>query len=572
MLSLRPYQEEAVARFAERIGKVERGGLIVLPTATGKSLVMSEIAKWWQANGKGGIGIVSHRKELVKQNADEYDGIVSKPGACAIDQGNRYKATLEDWERVRAGGVISFTVQTLQNRRMQKVSRDAIGLILVDEAHRIKLDGQYIKVREYFGCKWVLLTATPDRSDGQKLVGPLADECWYGDQPGQQVYDFIREGWLVPPKVRHIHIASLQWKWLKGKSGKDFTNEQVSKVWQDYESIQKFVVPVLQECGRRKVLYFCPNVKHAKDVADVINSINSPKRVADYVASYQIDEDGNRSDYPSGRRTANIEDIGNSLSEFQHLANVNVFAEGTNIPILAALAWLRFTKSRPFLAQGVGRVLRVWPGILNGLERATAEARRLAISKSPKPDAIIFDPTKRSGTKLPLAHMIDVLMPGLTEDVRERAFSLINNLKNTDDYDPREMVDEAVRLESPLLKGIRAALVEIRPDIQYKLVDVDPFSGSSGESWSVKPVEQEKKIGDAGDRQKKFIKMLAPKEYSEEFYESLHRKQAGRIIDKLLNDPPVSWILRKLHALGITQIPTTNKQGLDLLKKGRVQA
>ena len=54
---LRPYQEEAVARFAERIGQVPRGGLIVLGTGTGKSIVMAEIAKWWKENGKGGVGI-----------------------------------------------------------------------------------------------------------------------------------------------------------------------------------------------------------------------------------------------------------------------------------------------------------------------------------------------------------------------------------------------------------------------------------------------------------------------------------------------------------------------------------
>lgn len=885
---LRPYQEEAVGRFAERIGSVPRGGLIVLPTGSGKSLVMAEIAEWWKANGKGGIGIISHRKELVRQNADEYDAIVGIPGACIKEQGADHRATLEDWERVRHGGVISFTVQTLQNRRIQKVSRDAIGLLLVDECftgdteiltehgfvrfdeldavtkvaqfdggeisfvmptdyicndycgfmariysdracdlmmtpghevlvwseyqgwrkqkvsdvcfnnlkkmfvagkstgsnrkltpwerlmiatqadgsnhskskklpfssitfsfskdrkilrfielmkdgdfawseckdrsahgntkarrrflvkklsgasknlwdhfrikdigyelareiveemaswdghvsgrrpyaryysscdkrqadffqavaliagyktnmtvqhdnrkksfssvyrvfvmtdtdkikcgsikkqavpyegkvycvsvpsgniivrrngkplvvgncHRIKKEGQYIKVREHFNCKWVGLTATPDRADGQKLVGPMFDECWYGDQKGQQLFDFIREGWLTPPVVRHVHVASLQWKWLKGRSGKDFTNEQVSKVWQDYESIQKFVAPILQEVGSRKTLYFCPNVSEAKAVADVINATLSPRRAAEYVASYQIDADGNRSDYPKRLRSAIIKSIGTPGSDLQHLANVSVFSEGTNIPILSAIGWLRFTRSRPFASQGIGRILRAWPGVLDGLERATAAARRAAIANSPKPNAIVFDPTKRAGIKLPLVHVIDVLLPDLNEEVRERAMTLIARKRDGEEYDPRELVEEAVRLESPLLKGIRAALLEIRPDIQYKMVEVDPYSGQQGVAWSEKPKEPEKVIGDSSEKQKKIIKMLAPKEYSPDFYEGLSRRQAGIIIDKMMNDPPVGWIMRKLSGLGITQIPTTNKQGLDLLRKGREQ-
>lgn len=568
---LRPYQEEAVGRFAERIGSVPRGGLIVLPTGSGKSLVMAEIAEWWKANGKGGIGIISHRKELVRQNADEYDAIVGIPGACIKEQGADHRATLEDWERVRHGGVISFTVQTLQNRRIQKVSRDAIGLLLPDECHRIKKEGQYIKVREHFGCKWVGLTATPDRADGQRLIPGMFDECWYGDQKGQQLFDFIREGWLTPPVVRHVHVASLQWKWLKGRSGKDFTNEQVSKVWQDYESIQKFVAPILQEVGSRKTLYFCPNVSEAKAVADVINATLSPRRAAEYVASYQIDADGNRSDYPKRLRSAIIKSIGTPGSDLQHLANVSVFSEGTNIPILSAIGWLRFTRSRPFAAQGIGRILRAWPGVLDGLERATAAARRAAIANSPKPNAIVFDPTKRAGIKLPLVHVIDVLLPDLNEEVRERAMTLIARKRDGEEYDPRELVEEAVRLESPLLKGIRAALLEIRPDIQYKMVEVDPYSGQQGVAWSEKPKEPEKIIGDSSEKQKNIIKMLAPKEYSPEFYEGLSRRQAGIIIDKMMNDPPVGWIMRKLSSLGISQIPTTNKQGLDLLRKGREQ-
>lgn len=566
---LRPYQEEAVARFAERIGQVPRGGLIVLGTGTGKSIVMAEIAKWWKENGKGGVGIISHRKELVRQNADEYDAIVGVPGACIKEQGADHRATLDDWEKVRHGGVISFTVQTLQNRRIQKVSRDAIGLLCVDETHRVKKEGQYIKVREYFNCKWVGLTATPDRSDGQKLVGPMFDECWYGAEKGQQLYDFIREGWLTPPVVRHVHVASLQWKWLKGRSGKDFTNEQVSKVWQDYESIQKFVAPIIQEVGDRKTLYFCPNVSEAKAVADVINASLSPRRAAEYVASYQIDAEGNRSDFPKHLRRGIIERIGKVGGELQHLANVSVFSEGTNIPILSAIGWLRFTRSRPFAAQGIGRILRAWPGVLDGLERATAAARRSAIANSPKPNAIVFDPTKRAGIKLPLVHVIDVLLPDLNEEIRERAMTLIARKQDGEEYDPRELVEEATRLESPLLKGIRAALLEIKPDIQYKLVDVDPYSSSQAVAWSEKPKEPEKVIGDSSEKQKKIIRMLAPKEYSPDFYEGLSRRQAGIIIDKMMNEPAVDWIVRKLKGLGVTEKPTSNKHGLDLLRKGR---
>lgn len=569
-LSLRPYQEEAVAKFVERIDAVPRGGLVVVPTGGGKSAILASIAKWWLENRKGGVGIVSHRKELVKQNADEYDEIIGVKGACVKEQGSDHKATLADWERVRKGGVISFTVQTLQNRRMQKVSRDAIGILVCDECHRIKEQGQYVNCLNYFSCKWVGLTATPDRTDGQRLIPNMFDECWYGDKEGQQFADFVTQGWLVPPSIQQIHVASLQWKWLRGRSGKDFTNEQVSKVWQDCKSIQQFVKPVVSEVGSKKTLYFCAKVPDAKAVAEIINSMSEPRVTADYVASYQIDGEGNRSAYPDDRRRSIIQRLGRLEDELQHVANMGVFVEGFNVPIISAIAWLRFTKSRLLLAQGLGRAFRTWPGILNGLEHSTAAIRRAAIANSPKPHALIFDPTKRAGSKLPLAHMVDVLQPDATAEVKERCNILIaRKAKSGEAYDPMLLLQEAKHLESPFARGLRAALSEIVADVEYRLVEVDPYAANDNASWYKAPNPDVKVIGDSSDKQKKLIKMLARTEYSEDFYTSLSRKQAGAIIDKLFKEPCKPWILKKLAAANVAKVPATNEEGYALLRSIR---
>ena len=90
-LTLRPYQIECIEKFKERIDHVDRGGLIVLSTGMGKSLVMGEIAKWWLENRKGGVGIVSHRIELVKQNAAEFDNHMGNRGMCHIELGNEFR-------------------------------------------------------------------------------------------------------------------------------------------------------------------------------------------------------------------------------------------------------------------------------------------------------------------------------------------------------------------------------------------------------------------------------------------------------------------------------------------------
>ena len=168
--------------------------------------------------------------------------------------------------------------------------------------------------------------------------------------------------------------------------------------------------------------------------------------------------------------------------------------------------------------------------------------------------------------------MIDVLKPDLVPEARERALQMINKKSsNYGEYDPREIIDEAKLHESPLFKGLRAALMEISPDITYKISEVDPYTGSSTASWEVAPKEQPKYIGDASEKQKKMIKMLSVSEYSKEFYDGLNRKQAGAIIDKLLNNPPKQWIVDKLRNMHIGTIPKTNKEGMDLLRRGRQQ-
>lgn len=562
-LVLRPYQEEAVARFIERIDAVERGGLIVLPTGTGKSAVMAAVAQWWLENRKGGVGIISHRVELMRQNAAEFEALTGI--TCYREQGSEHKVRDQDWDRIRLGGVVSFTVQTLQNRRLLKVSRDALGILLVDECHRFRSAGQYMTVAEYFGCKIVGLTATPDRTDEQPLVGPIFDECWYDGK----IDEFVEQGWLVPPLVQHVHVASLQWQWLKKRSGKDFTDRQVAAIWQDKQAIYEFVTPILKEVGEKKTLYFCPGVPQAHDVAAIINGLAHPRRAAEYVASYQIDHDGNRSEYPKATRRRILRDFGRIGSDLQHVANMGVFTEGTNVPTISAIGWLRVTKSRLLMSQGLGRGFRTWPGTLDGLEQATAAERRAAIAASPKPHALIFDPSQVTG-RLKLIHAVDLFTKQeQSPEVAKRITELLKRKqKNGEAVDPRELVKEAEELESPFFRGLRAALLEIDPQVNYKLVKVDPFYGGpqSGGGFKDRQILAGGKAGgDASAKQKKLISALAPTPYAPEWYSALGRKQAGAVIDKLLGDPCRDWILRKLPG----RHPKTNKEGLAMLRERR---
>ena len=69
-LTLRPYQEEAVAALDRFLCEREDNPCVVLPTGAGKSLVMAEAIRRWRADyPQFRCVVLAHRKELVRQDS-----------------------------------------------------------------------------------------------------------------------------------------------------------------------------------------------------------------------------------------------------------------------------------------------------------------------------------------------------------------------------------------------------------------------------------------------------------------------------------------------------------------------
>ena len=70
-MQLRPYQQAAVDAVYEHLRSKETNPCVVLPTGTGKSLVLAQIAKDAVEKWNGRVLILAHVKELLEQNADK---------------------------------------------------------------------------------------------------------------------------------------------------------------------------------------------------------------------------------------------------------------------------------------------------------------------------------------------------------------------------------------------------------------------------------------------------------------------------------------------------------------------
>ena len=85
MYTLRAYQKESVDRAVSHFKKSNDPAVIVLPTGSGKSLVIAELAKV----AKGRVLILAHVKELVEQNHAKYESYSLEAGIFSAGLGKK---------------------------------------------------------------------------------------------------------------------------------------------------------------------------------------------------------------------------------------------------------------------------------------------------------------------------------------------------------------------------------------------------------------------------------------------------------------------------------------------------
>ena len=151
-MKLRAYQEEAIASMRNYKG---RGGLVILPTGAGKSVVVQEISKHYFETL-----IVAPRKILVNQYKEKY-------------------------------GLPSICYNSLTKEDLNKYD-----LILFDEAHFCSRGIRWFKdfVADYKG-QYFGLTATPFRdNDDMILKDKFFSEIIYS----KEVFELTKQGFLSP--------------------------------------------------------------------------------------------------------------------------------------------------------------------------------------------------------------------------------------------------------------------------------------------------------------------------------------------------------------------------------------
>lgn len=337
--TLRPYQQEAVDKAVEYLrAKHTHNGLLVLPTGSGKSLVVAGIIK---ALGEPTL-VLQPSKEILWQNVEKFR---SYGGRCGIYSASAGVKRLDDVTFATIGSVI---------KKLDKLER--FKYILVDECDLINsAGGMYEELITTLGVKVMGLTATPYRlgrtTDIKTGMSQAILKFLTRTRPAvfSHVVYYVQNGRLfsdghlcklVYHEVDTINRAALQ----KNSTGADYTDESVKAEYARTGFEQKIVKVVnrLFEVGRRNCLVFTKFVREAEMVASMI-----PGAAVVSADTKPADRDRIIGGFRSGR--------------IRCVVNVGVLTVGFDYPELEAVVMARPTMSLRLWYQVVGRGVRPHP-------------------------------------------------------------------------------------------------------------------------------------------------------------------------------------------------------------------
>ncbi len=454
-LTPRPYQKEA-ADSVKAAWRDFQSVLIVSPTASGKSVIFSELALYVQPQR---VLVLANRGELIFQAARH----VARAGLEASIEKADLSAGTGQWNKTP---VVVASVQTLISKdgistRMHKFDPKEFGLIICDEAdlfiaksfqsilNYFKNGNPNIKI---FGC-----TATPNRQD-EKALGQVFQTCSFK----YEIIDAINDGWIMPVRPLALRVEGMDLTEVHTERG-DLNSSELAAVMEAekplygvaqgvleaafmLEPSTLFDVPVARwseflmepQTPPRTTLCFTVSVAQAEMLSEIFN------RVVPGIA-----------EWVSGKTATDTRDDVNKRfinGELPFLVNCATHTTGFDAP-RAEIIVPKPTKSWRLYCQMIGRGFR--PPEVNGRsivdQYETAEERKAAIARSRKSHCLVIDNYGVCG-KHKLITPFDILGGNYSQEVIEMAVE-----RAREKGVPVNMTEEMIEAEKALKKKMEDA-------------------------------------------------------------------------------------------------------------------
>lgn len=347
------YQTEAVEAFLKFVTSERdpaRNPVLVLPTGTGKSVIIARIiqralTQWSETR----VLMLSHVGELVRQDAEKLAMVwpEAQIGICSATLGSKDTET-----QILFGNVQSVAPILRRNP-------SALGqrhLIIIDECHMLSDDesSQYRQVikalRGQRPTMRVLgLSATPYRMKGGLLTqqkDAIFTDIVY--DLSRQINRLISEGFLSPIKTLRTE-AFIDLKGVRVRGG-EYSKDDINRILSSGDMLEeacKMIASVGTVQGRRSWLVFVTGIDAGERAAKILQGLEV--KAAAVNSTHTVEE--NEQSMTAFRR-----------GEMTCLVSADQLTTGFDAPNIDLIGMLRPTKSTALHVQMLGRGLRVAPG------------------------------------------------------------------------------------------------------------------------------------------------------------------------------------------------------------------
>jgi superfamily II DNA or RNA helicase len=337
-LRLEPFQERLLEQIAAARAAGRHRNLLVSATGTGKTVMAAiDYLRLRERLPRARLLFVAHRQEILSQARRTFAYAVREPSFGEEWVAGRRP---ERFEQVFA------SIQSLAANGLEHLPPDHFDVVILDEFHHAAAD-TYRQLLEHIQPVELLgLTATPERADGQSVLG------WFAGRIAAELrlWDAIDQHRLVPFSYFGVNDGTdlRQVPWRRGRGYEVHALTQVLTADRAYvRMVLSQVHAKVPDPARMRALGFCVSVTHAQFLAREF----SQQGVAAVAVS----------------AATSAEDRATALRELADgrvrvVFAVDLFNEGVDVPSVDTLLLLRPTESGTLFLQQLGRGLRTEPG------------------------------------------------------------------------------------------------------------------------------------------------------------------------------------------------------------------
>ena len=346
-VDVRPYyyQQEILDKLAaERAVRNHWRNLVVAATGTGKTVISALDYKRFAKDRPGSacrLLFVAHREEILKQSLATFRAVLKDANFGDLFVGSYRPESFDH---------LFMSIQTFNSQGFWDLTTaDFYDYIVVDEFHHAAAPSYQKLLGHYRPTVLLGLTATPERMDGQSILG------WFDDRIAAEIRlpEAIDRKLLSPFQYFGItdtaNLSHIRWNagsYDRGELSRLFTMN-AAEAAQRADLIVTSLLRYVTDIDDVKGLGFCVTIEHAKYMCGYFNEHNIPSM---FLTGVSPDDE---------RRDAKRRLVGGKV---RFIFVVDIYNEGVDIPEVNTILFLRPTESLTIFLQQLGRGLRLAEG------------------------------------------------------------------------------------------------------------------------------------------------------------------------------------------------------------------